>query len=98
MDIFAVTTIVDHSLSFANHGKQPSNFRFRVLPTNGSLSFPFSVCGIPETERYGDMETSDRKRKYRQFSLFHLPFAYRANGSLSFLYLLMKKKTEVIRL
>ncbi len=31
-------------------------------------------------------------------SLICLPFAHRANGSLSFVRLLMKKQTEVIRL
>jgi hypothetical protein len=39
---------------------------------------------------------SNRKWKPRQFSLIQLLFAHRANGSLSFVCLLMKKQTEVI--
>ncbi len=38
------------------------------------------------------------KWKPRRFSLIRLPFARFANGSLSFVCLLMKKETEVIHL
>jgi hypothetical protein len=38
------------------------------------------------------------KRKSRQFSLIHLPFAHREYGRLSFVRLFTKKQTEVIRL
>jgi hypothetical protein len=42
---------------------------------------------------------SNRKRKPGDFSYsFCLPFAHRANGSLSFVRLFTKKQTEVIRL
>ncbi len=34
----------------------------------------------------------------RRFSLIHLPFALRTNGSLSFVRSLMKKQTEIIHL
>ncbi len=37
-------------------------------------------------------------RKPRRFSLIPLPFAHRKNGSLSFVWLLTKKQTEVIHL
>jgi hypothetical protein len=118
---------------------------FRLHKINGSCPFPlvpFSVCGIPETWRHGDMETrkqgdketwrhgetetwryrdtemwrhgdmetcnqckhgdmdmvvSNGKRKPKRFSSIHLPFAHRANGSLSSASLLTKKQTEVIR-
>jgi hypothetical protein len=43
-------------------------------------------------------QTENEKRKPRLFSLNSLPFAHRANGSLSFVRLFMKKQTEVIRL
>ncbi len=39
-------------------------------------------------------QTENRKRKPRRFSLILLPFAHRANGSLSFFFL-TKKQTEV---
>jgi hypothetical protein len=45
-----------------------------------------------------DMETSNGKWKPRQFFLIRLPFAHRANGSLSFVRLLTKKQKKVIRL
>jgi hypothetical protein len=38
------------------------------------------------------------KRKTRRFSLIRLPFAHLAHGSLSFVRLLTKKQTEVVRL
>jgi hypothetical protein len=41
---------------------------------------------------------SNGKRKPRRFPLFRLQFAHHANGSLSFVRLLIKKQTEVIRL
>jgi hypothetical protein len=41
---------------------------------------------------------SNGKRKPGRISLIHLPFAQCASGSLSFVCLLMKKQTEVIRL
>ncbi len=55
--------------------------------------------GDSETWRLGDMETcgyqtEDGKRKPRRFSIICLPFAHRANGSLSAVHWLMKKKTE----
>jgi hypothetical protein len=50
-----------------------------------------------EMETLG-METSNRKWKPRQFSLFRLLFATCANGSLLFFGLLTKKQTEVIHL
>jgi hypothetical protein len=75
MSTFAETAIVNYRLSFAEQVKQMSIFCFRLLQTNGSLPFPFaenkqklsfslvpfSVCGIPETWRHGDMgmETSN---------------------------------------
>ncbi len=37
---------------------------------------------------------SNGKQKIRRFSLIRLPFAHRANGSLSFVRLLTKKQTE----
>jgi hypothetical protein len=54
--------------------------------------------GDMETWRYEDMdmESSNGKRKNRQFSLTRLPFAHRANGSLSSVGLLVKTPTEVI--
>jgi hypothetical protein len=36
---------------------------------------------------------SNRKRNLRRFPLIHLPFAHRANRSLSFVCLLTKKQT-----
>ncbi len=41
---------------------------------------------------------STEKRKPRRFFLIYLQFAYHANRSLSFVRLLTKKQTEVIRL
>jgi hypothetical protein len=38
------------------------------------------------------------KRKPSRFPFIRLPFAHRANGSLSFVRLSMKKQREVIRL
>jgi hypothetical protein len=43
-----------------------------------------------------DMKTSNGKRKPRRFSIICLPFAHHANGSLSFVRLLMNQQTEVI--
>jgi hypothetical protein len=43
-------------------------------------------------------QTEDEKQKLRRFSLNSLPFAHRANGSLSFVRLFMQKQTEVVRL
>ncbi len=43
-------------------------------------------------------QTENGKREPRQFSLIRLPFAHRANGSLSFVCLLTKKQMEVIHL
>jgi hypothetical protein len=43
-------------------------------------------------------QTESKKRKPRRFSLARLSFAYCANGSLSFVRLFMKKRTEVIHL
>ncbi len=37
---------------------------------------------------YNPAFNANRKRKPRQFSLIHLPFAHHANGSLSFVCLL----------
>ncbi len=44
------------------------------------------------------METSNRIRKPRRFSSIRLLFAHHANGNLSFVCLLTKKQTEIIRL
>jgi hypothetical protein len=46
MGMFAGTAIVPYRYrsSFANQGKQTFFFRFSLQKTNGSLSFPFSVC------------------------------------------------------
>jgi hypothetical protein len=44
-----------------------------------------------------DMVISNGKRNPKQFSSIHLPFAHRANGSLSSASLLTKKQTKVIR-
>jgi hypothetical protein len=43
-------------------------------------------------------QTENGKQKQRQFFLICLPFAHRETGGLSFVHLLMKKQTEVIRL
>jgi hypothetical protein len=43
-------------------------------------------------------QTENGKRKPRQFSLIHLPFAHHANGSLSFVSLFTMKQMEDIRL
>ncbi len=43
-------------------------------------------------------QTENRKRSQRRFFLICLPFAHCANRSLSFVHLLIKKQTEVIRL
>jgi hypothetical protein len=45
-----------------------------------------------------DMETQSNGKRPRRFFLIRLPFAHRANGSLSFVRLLTKKQKEVIRL
>ncbi len=47
---------------------------------------------------HGEIETSNRKRKPRRFSLIRLPFAHHANGNLAFVCSLTKKQTEVIYL
>jgi hypothetical protein len=39
-------------------------------------------------------QTENGKSKPRQISLLRLPFAYRANGSLSFVHLLTKKQNK----
>jgi hypothetical protein len=58
---FAETAIVaDYRSSFADQGKQTSVLRFRLQQTNGRYRFPlvpFSICGIPETWRHGNLET-----------------------------------------
>ncbi len=44
-------------------------------------------------------QMEDGKRKPKRFSLIRLPFAHRTNTvSLSFVHLLTKKQTEVVRL
>ncbi len=43
-------------------------------------------------------QTDNGKWKPRRFSFSHLSFALRANGSLLFVRLFMKKQMEVIRL
>ncbi len=47
---------------------------------------------------YTAVSNGNRKRKPRRFSLTRLPFAHRTNGRLSFVRLLTKKQTEVMRL
>jgi hypothetical protein len=65
--------------------------------------------GHMETWRHGDIDveirqehghnqTGNGKRKPRRFSLIRLPFCHLVNGSLSFVRLLTRKQTEVIRL
>ncbi len=49
-----------------------------------------------EMETCSHRETENGKWKPRRLSLYRLPFAHRANGSLAFVSLLMKKQTEVI--
>jgi hypothetical protein len=44
------------------------------------------------TLKHGDIKMEKGKRKPRRFSLIRLSFALRANGSLSFVHLLTKKK------
>ncbi len=53
-----------------------------------------------ETWRHGDMdmETLNRKRQPRRFSLILLPLAHCADENLSFASLLLKKQREIIRL
>jgi hypothetical protein len=71
MGTYPETANVDYRLSFADQDKQSSVFRLRLQQINGSLPFPFSVCsrnggfplvpfsvcGIQETWRRGDIET-----------------------------------------
>jgi hypothetical protein len=45
----------------------------------------------------GRHQTENEKQKPRQFSLFHLPCAHCANGSLLIVRSLTKKQTEVTR-
>jgi hypothetical protein len=87
-------------------------FPFLFSANKWKFAFAFSVgCKQTEVDDFywfrflfvefqkngdGDMETSNGKRKPRQFSLICLPFAHCANGSLLFVRLLTKKKTEVI--
>jgi hypothetical protein len=46
----------------------------------------------------GDNKKKTETEALAKFSSIHLLFAHRANGSLSFVRLLMKKQTEVISL
>jgi hypothetical protein len=48
-----------------------------------------------EMETCSHRETENGKWKSRRLSLFRLPFADRANGSLAFVSLLMKKKRKL---
>ncbi len=47
---------------------------------------------------YAAVSNKNGKRKPSRFPLICLLFAHRANGSLSFVRLLTKKETELIRL
>jgi hypothetical protein len=95
LDTFAATAIVDYFL-FADQGKQTSVFRFRFRKTKRSLPLPFSVCR-KQTEVAVYMETW--RHQMENGSPGGSPsFVHRANRSLSFVRLLTKKQTEVIRL
>ncbi len=51
-----------------------------------------------DTWRHGILKNLNGKQKPRRFSLIRLTFTHCANGSLSFVCLLTKKRTEVILL
>jgi hypothetical protein len=67
--------------------------RHRDIETRGQGESEAHRQGGTEARRYGNMETSNGKQKPRRFSLTRLPFAHRANGSLLFVHLLIKKQT-----
>ncbi len=77
--------------------KRPGNIE---IWKHGNINMETWKHDEMETWRHGHgyMETSNGKGKPRKFSLILLPFSHRANGSLSFVSLLTKKQTEVIRL
>jgi hypothetical protein len=98
---------IDYPLSFADQGKQTSVFCFRLQQTNGSCCLYFYTnthIHIAHIYIYTCIYTyiyiyaviPNGKLKPRRFSLILLPFAHRANGSLTFICLLTKKQTEVI--
>ncbi len=81
------------------HG-DTETWRHEVMKTWSHEDMETWRPGDMETWRHKVMETSNGKRKWkhRRFSLFYLPCAHCANGSLSFVRLLTKKQMEVIRL
>ncbi len=109
MGTYAETAIIDYHLSFAN---QENKLPFLFSANKWKFAFAFSVCSkqtevdnfywfrflFAEFQKHGDgdMETSNGKRKPRQFSLICSSFAHHAKGGLLFVRLLTKKKTEVI--
>jgi hypothetical protein len=87
MGTFAGTPIVDYHLSFTNQGKQTSVFRIYIYPyifiylyVNINL-YAVYICVCVYLYIYPAI--SNGKLKPRRFSLFCLPFAHRANGSLT---------------
>ncbi len=67
---------------------------------SGKRQFPFVCCKRKYicANIYALISNGNGKRKSRRLSLIPLPFAHRANESLSFVRLLTKKQTEVIHL
>jgi hypothetical protein len=98
--LFAETAIGDYHSSFANKGKQTSDFRFCLQQINGSCRFPLDFPYIYINSSiyiyiiYIYAAVSNGKRKWTpgDFPFIHLPFTHRANRSLSYVRLLMKNE------
>jgi hypothetical protein len=108
------TAIVDYRLSFADQGKQTSVFsvsvfskqtevcHFRFPFAKNKRKLPFSVSSVFRVRNSVNMEieTSNRKRKTEAQAIFlnSLTICSSCKRKLSFVRLLTKKQTEVIRL
>jgi hypothetical protein len=65
---------------------------------HGSMETQWHGDTVACRHGHGDIKLKKENGSPADFSLIKLPFAYHANESLSFVCLLTKKQTEVIRL
>jgi hypothetical protein len=101
MGTFAETANVDYRLLFAELGKQTSVLSIDIYIRKQNYVYIIYIhihIHIHIPIYIMPLQTEDGKWKPRCFSLIRLLFAHRTNGSLSFVRLLTKKQTEVIRL
>jgi hypothetical protein len=69
MGTFAVASIADYRLSFADQGKQTLVFRFRLQQTNGSFPIPVSDC---RNKRKLPFSVSEDMKPFSVSFIFHL--------------------------